>query len=97
MISEKQLAKLIVKRGEVAEQDSSPDKPTSSAAGSSSSSSPSGDIGTSPDAKDYPPYPETTKWESGVARGAANQIATNSKWSDVVGSKLTRGHANPLK
>ncbi len=36
-----------------------------------------------------------SKWESGVTRGPANQIAV-TKWSDVVGSKITRGKANPL-
>ena len=38
-------------------------------------------------------YPTVTKWESGVARGPANQIG-NTKWSDIV--KLTRGKANPI-
>lgn len=96
MISEKQLASLIVKKGEVDEQDGASSEPSISTAGSSSSSSGSGEYGDSPGAADYPPYPETTKWESGVERGAANQIAMDSKWSDVVGSKLSRGHANPL-
>lgn len=41
-------------------------------------------------------YPEVGKWESGIVRGPANPIG-NTKWSDVVGSKLTRGKANPLK
>lgn len=36
-----------------------------------------------------------SKWESGVTRGPGNQIGV-TKWSDVVGSKLTRGKANPL-
>lgn len=36
-----------------------------------------------------------TKWESGVSRGPANQIGV-TKWSDVVGSSLKRGKANPL-
>jgi hypothetical protein len=40
-------------------------------------------------------YPNVTKWESGVERGPANQIGV-TKWSDVVGSKLQRGKANPL-
>ena len=40
-------------------------------------------------------YPDVTKWESGVERGPANQIGV-TKWSDVVGSKLQRGKANPL-
>lgn len=41
-------------------------------------------------------YPEVGRWESGVTRGPANQL-TKSKWSDVVGSILKRGKANPLK
>jgi hypothetical protein len=40
-------------------------------------------------------YPEVGKWESGVERGPANQVGI-TKWSDVVGTKLTRGKANPL-
>jgi len=40
-----------------------------------------------------PAYPTVTKWESGVTRGPANQIAL-SKWRDVV--KLNRGKANTL-
>ena len=38
-------------------------------------------------------YPTVTKWESGVTRGPANQIA-KTKWSDIV--KITRGKANPI-
>lgn len=41
-------------------------------------------------------YPEVGKWESGVTRGAGNQIG-NTNWSDVVGSQLTRGKGNKLK
>ena len=41
-------------------------------------------------------YPEVGKWESGVTRGPSNQIGV-TKWSDVVGSLLKRGHGNPLK
>ena len=41
-------------------------------------------------------YPAVGKWESGVTRGSGNQIGV-TKWSDVVGSKLTRGKSNPLK
>ena len=40
-------------------------------------------------------YPAVDKWESGITRGPANPIGI-TKWSDVVGVKLTRGHANPL-
>lgn len=42
-------------------------------------------------------YPEVGHWESGVTRGPANQINTASRWSDIVGSKIIRGKANPLK
>lgn len=42
-------------------------------------------------------YPQVGKWESGVGReGPANQIGV-TKWADVVGAKLVRGKANPLK
>lgn len=37
--------------------------------------------------------PDVGKWESGVQRGAANQLGA-TKWSDSYG--LTRGKANPL-
>lgn len=40
-----------------------------------------------------PDYPTVTKWESGVTRGPANQIAV-VKWADIV--KVTRGKANTL-
>lgn len=41
-----------------------------------------------------PPYPQVTKWESGVARtGPANQIGL-TKWKDIV--KINRGKANTL-
>ena len=40
-----------------------------------------------------PPYPTVTKWESGLTRGPANQVAL-SKWADVV--KMNRGKANTL-
>lgn len=36
-----------------------------------------------------------SKWDSGVTRGPGNQIGV-TKWSDVVGSSLKRGKANPL-
>jgi hypothetical protein len=41
-------------------------------------------------------YPSVGKWESGVTRGPGNQVGV-TKWADIVGSKLTRGHANQLK
>ena len=40
-----------------------------------------------------PAYPTVTKWETGLTRGPANQIAL-SKWRDIV--KLNRGKANTL-
>ena len=40
-----------------------------------------------------PPYPTVTKWETGLTRGPANQIAL-SKWADIV--KMNRGKANTL-
>lgn len=40
-----------------------------------------------------PTYPTVTKWETGLTRGPANQIAL-SKWSDIV--KLNRGKSNTL-
>jgi hypothetical protein len=41
-------------------------------------------------------YPQVGKWDSGVTRGPGNQIGL-TKWSDIVGSVLKRGKANPLK
>lgn len=92
LVSEKQL-ELILSRGldnqEVMEQDAStPVAGTDPAAaqptaGTSSSGEKSG-------------YPEVGKWESGVTRGAANQVGV-TKWSDVVGASLKRGKSNPLK
>ena len=52
--------------------------------------------GTSPQQSGGSEYPEVGKWESGVTRGPANQISV-TKWSDIVGSVLKRGKANPLK
>ena len=119
VITEKQLANLIIKRdisddleyekvsdanpesdeyvvgNEVDEQNTEPS--ISTAGSSTTDTSGGGEYGDSPSAEDYPPYPETGKWQSGIERGPANQVAMNSKWSDVVGSKLSRGHANPLK
>ena len=40
-------------------------------------------------------YPQVSKWESGVERGPGNQIGVTT-WDNIVGSKLTRGKANPL-
>lgn len=36
-----------------------------------------------------------SKWESGATRGPANQIGVTT-WSEIVGSKISRGKANPL-
>ena len=104
-ITENQLARILQHDQEIDEADSlsSPsttNQTTSSASSSTPSSAPSSatsDIGTSPGAADYPPYPEVGHWESGIVRGPANQIDTKSNWSTVVGSKVSRGHANPLK
>lgn len=41
-------------------------------------------------------YPQVGKWESGATRGPANQLGV-TKWSDIVGSKVSRGKANQLK
>ena len=60
MLSEKQLANLIVKQKEIDEQAAAAAEPSTSTASSSSSSS--DDKGSSPGADDYPPYPEVPKW-----------------------------------
>jgi RNA-binding protein YhbY len=89
MLSEKQLNFLIKQsvneRLTVQEQDASSD-PTAAQPTAGTSTNQSGGQG----------YPEVGKWESGIERGAGNQVSV-TKWSDVVGSKLTRGHGNPLK
>ena len=89
MLSEKQLNFLIKQsvneRLTVQEQDASSD-PTAAQPTAGTSTNQSGGQG----------YPEVGKWESGIERGSGNQISV-TKWSDVVGSKLTRGHGNPLK
>jgi hypothetical protein len=88
-LTERQLTNLIKhsvnKRLEVDEQDASSDS-TAAQPTAGTSAKQSGGQG----------YPVVGKWESGIERGADNQISV-TKWSDVVGSKLTRGHANPLK
>ena len=107
MITEKQLSKILKKDVEIEEADNTtsatPSITTAPTTGPSYDKSSYGissatttDPGSSPDAKDYPPYPETIKWESGVTRGPGNQIGI-TKWEDTVGSSLTRGKANPLK
>ena len=60
---------------------------------SSSDSQPS--AGTSDTQSGGQGYPQVSKWESGVERGPGNQIGVTT-WDDIVGSKLTRGKANPL-
>lgn len=60
-----------------------------------SDETPTGD-GTSTKQTGSSGYPEVGKWDSGVTRGAGNQIG-NTKWSDTVGSQLKRGKANMLK
>lgn len=86
LISEKQLELLLSKyaKDELDEQDVASDH-AADAQPESGSTEKSGGQG----------YPQVTKWESGVKRGAGNQIG-NTKWSDVVGSTLTRGKGNPL-
>jgi len=67
--------------------------------GASPSATPSGDTtatGASSKQTGGSGYPAVGKWESGLQRGAANQIAV-TKWADVVGSKINRGKANQLK
>lgn len=68
-----------------------------SSAGGSGGATKSDDIGSSPGAEDMPAYPEVDHAEDKVKRGPANQVATKSSWSTVVGSLLARGPANPLK
>ncbi len=81
VISEKQLQLLLSKRNNDQEIEEQDSEPSS---------------GTSDTQSGGEGYPEVGKWESGVERGSANQIGV-TKWSDVVGSKLERGKANPLK
>ena len=89
MLSEKQLNFLIKQsvneRLTVQEQDASSD-PTAAQPTAGTSTNQSGGQG----------YPELGIWESGIERGPGNKVSV-TKWSDVVGSKLTRGHGNPLK
>jgi len=82
VITEKQLELLLSKytKDELDEQDAASAAPTA---------------GTSDKQSGGQGYPDVTKWESGVTRGPGNPVG-NTKWSDTVGSKLTRGKANPL-
>lgn len=86
-LSEKQATNLMFL---LHEDDAGATSPTDSSAGASTSTGSS-----SPQSGGGSGYPEVTKWESGIQRGAANQVGI-TKWSDVVGSKLNRGKANPL-
>lgn len=83
IINEKQLKLILSKEIELGEQDA---ETVSSEPTAGTSSTQSGGQG----------YPSVGKWESGVTRGAGNQIGI-TKWSDVVGSTIKRGKANPLK
>jgi len=94
LVTEKQLLNIIEKDDEIDEQTSSS---TSSSSATSSAGTSVKDAATGNGAEDFPVYPEVGHWESGVARGPANQVDSKTKWSDTVGSKLTRGKANPLK
>jgi hypothetical protein len=82
-LSEKQV-KLITSMVE-ADSDTSASATTDSTTASSSTTT----------SKDTTSYPQVDKWESGITRGPANPLGV-AKWEDVVGVKLTRGHANPL-
>jgi len=83
IINEKQLKLILSKEIELGEQDA---ETVSSEPTAGTSSTQSGGQG----------YPSVGKWESGVTRGAGNQIGI-TKWSDVVGSTIKRGKGNPLK
>lgn len=96
VITEKQFAKIIGTREEVLDEvDSTTPDSSKSTSSSSSSTSPgdssdsSGDAHASLDASEYPAYPDIPKWEDGLERGAANQIQYNTKWKDIVYSKLS--------
>jgi hypothetical protein len=87
IITEKQLKLILsneVTNQEIGEQTEA--EPVSSQPTAGTSSTQSGGQG----------YPSVGKWESGLTRGPANQIGV-TKWSDIVGSTLKRGKANPLK
>ena len=62
---------------------------------SNGTSAPASDSSTTSTKSGGTGYPSVSKWESGVQRGAANQIGI-TKWADVVGAKLNRGKANRL-
>lgn len=87
LITEKQLELILSTKGEMKEQDAEGNDPEAAKP----------TTGTSPQQSGGKGYPEVGKWESGVDRsGPSNQVKA-TKWSDIVGSKLTRGKANQLK
>ncbi len=90
-ITEKQLnsIKKNINVSEIGEEAPPPSTVTSTPTPSSSTSP-------STSSTDSSAYPQVGKWESGVTRGPSNQVG-NTKWSDIVGSSLKRGKANPLK
>ena len=92
LITERQLKLLLSK--EITEQPSSPETPTGPDTTTPDTSAP--ETGTSSTQSGGTGYPNVDKWESGATRGPANQLGV-TKWSDVVGSSLKRGKANPLK
>ena len=86
LINEKQLKAILSKEVSQEEMEEQED-PTAAQPDTGTSDTQSGGQG----------YPEVGKWESGVGReGPANQIGP-TKWTDIVGAKLTRGKANKLK
>lgn len=86
VLSEKQLENLL--KTAVNQEVSEQDDPSAAQPSAGTSSTQSGGEG----------YPEVGVWNSGVGReGPANQISGVTKWSDIVGAKLTRGKANQLK
>ena len=85
LINEKQLKTILSKEVSQEEMEEQED-PTAAQPGAGTSDTQSGGQG----------YPEVGKWESGVTRGPSNQVGV-TKWSDIVGSVLKRGKANPLK
>jgi len=85
LITEKQLKKLVSTiTDEELEEDLDEQDMTDAAAGDSTPKSGASDYQSGGEG-----YPEVHKWESGVSRGPDNQVG-NTKWSDVVGSKISR-------
>jgi hypothetical protein len=88
-ITERQLKLILSKQSVIDEEETAPPTTTTS-----TDSTPS--TGTSSAQGGGTGYPSVGKWESGITRGPSNQIGV-TKWSDVVGSSIKRGKANPLK